>query len=81
MANPMRKTGAPPESCPRLVVNGEEKTLSGVADLDQLVRALDLDPRKVAIELNLVIVPRSLYGITQLADGDRVEIVQFVGGG
>jgi thiazole synthase/sulfur carrier protein len=46
-----------------------------------LVDALGLDPRKVAVERNLEIVPRSAYLKTPLADGDRIEIVQFVGGG
>ena len=40
-----------------------------------------LDGRKVAIERNLEIVPRSAYGKTVLADGDRIEIVHFIGGG
>ena len=65
----------------RLVVNGETKTFPPLADLAALVRSLDLDPRKVAIERNLAIVPRSLYGHTTLVDGDRIEIVHFIGGG
>jgi sulfur carrier protein len=46
-----------------------------------LITELGLDPRKVAVERNLEIVPRSLHADTALADGDRIEIVQFVGGG
>ena len=46
-----------------------------------LVRTLGLDARKVAVELNLEIVPRSTYAGARLTDGDRLEIVQFVGGG
>jgi thiamine biosynthesis protein ThiS len=46
-----------------------------------LVEELGLDVRKVAVERNLEIVPRSLHAMTALADGDRVELVQFVGGG
>jgi len=46
-----------------------------------LVEELGLDPRKVAVERNLEIVPRSLHGETALAKGDRIELVQFVGGG
>jgi len=65
----------------RLTVNGEERRFDGVADVSGLIRALGLDPRKVAIERNLEIVPRSTFGAARLADGDRLEIVQFVGGG
>ena len=46
-----------------------------------LVEELGLDVRKVAVERNLEIVPRSLHATTALVDGDRVELVQFVGGG
>lgn len=46
-----------------------------------LVERLGFDARKVAIERNLEIVPRSAYAVTELDDGDRLEIVNFVGGG
>ncbi|QLQ13079.1 MAG: sulfur carrier protein ThiS [Brevundimonas sp.] len=46
-----------------------------------LVEALGLDIRKVAVERNLAIVPRSLHDTTLVQDGDRIEVVQFVGGG
>ena len=65
----------------RLVINGEERVMSGVADVAGLITALGLNPRKVAVERNLEIVPRSLYAATGLCDGDRIEIVNFVGGG
>ena len=65
----------------RLLINGEERTLSGVADIAGLVAALGLNPRKVAVERNLEIVPRSVYAMTALTEGDRIEIVNFVGGG
>ena len=55
--------------------------LEGATDVAALVRVLGLDPRKVAVERNLEIVPRSTYGRARLFDGDRLEIVQFVGGG
>lgn len=64
----------------RLIVNGEQHDVAA-GDLIGLLTALDLNPRKVAIELNLEIVPRSLYAQTALADGDRIEIVHFIGGG
>jgi len=61
-------------------VNGEDRDVTATT-LTALVEELGLDPRKVAIERNLEIVPRSLHAITALTDGDRIEIVQFVGGG
>ena len=64
-----------------LTVNGETRTFAVLANLTELVAALGLDGRKVAIERNLEIVPRSAYGRTALADGDRIEIVHFIGGG
>jgi len=45
------------------------------------VESLGLDARKVAVERNLEIVPRSAYGRTPIAEGDRIEIVHFIGGG
>lgn len=65
----------------KLWVNGEERSLEAVADVASLVAALGLDGRKVAVERNLQIVPRSTYGATALKDGDRIEIVHFIGGG
>lgn len=65
----------------RLQVNGEAREIEGVATIAELVVALELDVRKVAVERNLEIVPRSLHGDTAVAEGDRIEIVQFVGGG
>ncbi len=65
----------------KLWVNGEERAVEAVADVAGLVAALGLDSRKVAVERNLEIVPRSTYGATALQDGDRIEIVHFIGGG
>lgn len=64
----------------RIQVNGEPREVAAATVL-ALVEELGLDVRKVAVERNLQIVPRSLHGSTALADGDRVELVQFVGGG
>ena len=65
----------------QISVNGEMRTFQGVADVAALVAELGLDVRKVAVERNLEIVPRSTYAVTPLADGDRIEIVTFIGGG
>ena len=63
-----------------LEVNGEPRTTAATT-VAALVAELGLDIRKVAVERNLEIVPRSLYAATALAAEDRVEIVVFVGGG
>jgi thiamine biosynthesis protein ThiS len=66
----------------KLWVNGEERRFEAMAlDVAGLVEALGLDGRKVAVERNLEIVPRSTYAATSLAEGDRIEIVHFIGGG
>ena len=65
----------------RLTINGEQREVSGVETIARLVASLGLDPRKVAVERNLEIVPRSVYGSAALTDGDRIEIVHFIGGG
>lgn len=64
-----------------ITINGEDRQISGPMTLSALLAELELDGGKVAVERNLEIVPRSLYGQTDLADGDRLEIVHFVGGG
>lgn len=65
----------------RLLLNGEERDVAGVVTIADLVASLGLDARKVAVERNLEIAPRSTYADTVLSDGDRIEIVTFIGGG
>jgi len=65
----------------RLVVNGEALSLAAGASVAGLLDHLGLPRQKIAVERNLEIVPRSLYGQTLLAEGDRIEIVHFIGGG
>ncbi|MBV8684225.1 MAG: sulfur carrier protein ThiS [Caulobacteraceae bacterium] len=65
----------------RLTINGEARMVQGARDIAGLIAVLELDARKVAVERNLEIVPRSAYGATAIADGDRIEIVHFIGGG
>jgi thiamine biosynthesis protein ThiS len=64
-----------------LTINGERRRFERVATVRDLVAALDLEPRKVAIERNREIVPKSAYEQTGLCEGDQLEIVHFVGGG
>ncbi|WP_026172516.1 MULTISPECIES: sulfur carrier protein ThiS [Asticcacaulis] len=64
----------------KILLNGEEREVTATT-LTALIDEIGLEGRKVAIEKNLEIVPRSTYLSTAIADGDRVEIVHFVGGG
>lgn len=64
----------------RIQVNGEPREVAAATVL-ALVEELGLDVRKVAVERNLEIVPKSLHAVTAIAEGDRIEVVQFVGGG
>ena len=63
-----------------LTINGETQA-SSAETLDALVEQLGMKPDRVAIELNREIVPRDQWPETPLHDGDRLEIVHFVGGG
>jgi thiamine biosynthesis protein ThiS len=64
-----------------LTVNGESRSFDGPLSVEGLLRGLELDRRKVAVERNEAIVPRSAYAETWLASGDALEIVHFIGGG
>jgi thiazole synthase len=65
----------------RLTINGEDKQFDRSVTVSQMLAAIGLDARKVAVERNLEIVPRSGYETTELGEGDRIEIVHFIGGG
>jgi thiamine biosynthesis protein ThiS len=62
-------------------LNGEDHAIAGPASVAGLLATLALDLRKVAVERNEEIVPRSLYDQVFLSQGDRLEIVHFIGGG
>ena len=64
-----------------ILINGEPREVPAETTLETLVRLLDLKEDRVAIELNLAIVKRDRWPDTLLRDHDRLEIVQFVGGG
>ena len=64
-----------------VTVNGEVQRLPADSTVAALIALLALDTRKVAVERNLEIVPRSRYAETALAEGDALEIVHFIGGG
>jgi thiamine biosynthesis protein ThiS len=63
-----------------LIINGESQD-STADTLSALIEQLGMKSDRVAIELNREIVPRQRWADTRLADGDRLEIVHFVGGG
>ena len=63
------------------MVNGEPRALDDGATVADLVAALDLGPRRIAIEVNRAVVPRAEYPATALREGDAVEVIHFVGGG
>ncbi len=65
----------------QITINGESRGFSGPMSVDALLRALSLDPRKIAVERNREIVPRSVYETVLVGDGDKLEIVHFIGGG
>ena len=64
-----------------IIINGETRELPAPSSLAQLVSTLGLKPEQVAIELNQVVIRRSLWESTMLKEDDRLEIVHFVGGG
>ncbi len=68
----------------KLHINGEERDFESASvsfTLSALVEILGMKPDRVAVELNREIVPRDQWGQTTLNEGDRLEVVHFVGGG
>ena len=65
----------------KINVNGEDRHFDAPLSIAGLLTDLGVAGGKVAIERNLEIVPKSAYGTIELSDGDRIEIVHFIGGG
>ncbi len=65
----------------RIQLNGESFELPDGQTVDDLLVRLELTGRRVAVELNLDIVPRSQHAATALREGDRLEVVHAIGGG
>ncbi len=63
-----------------IIINAEPKTCQA-ATLEALIGELGINTQKMAVEINGTIIPRSLYPHTALAQGDRIEMVRFIGGG
>ena len=64
----------------RIKINGEDREVSSKTVTD-LLEFLGIDPKRVAVELNMEILPKAKYSEKAIADGDKIEIVHFVGGG
>jgi thiamine biosynthesis protein ThiS len=65
----------------KLVINGENREVNAVSTLSALIDQLGIESDRVAVELNRELIPRDHWASTQIADGDELEIVHFVGGG
>ena len=65
----------------QVTLNGELRSFAADATLLDIVRALDLEPDRLAIELNRAIVKRENWDATAVESGAEIEVVQFVGGG
>jgi sulfur carrier protein len=65
----------------KLVINGEEREIADVTTLAALIESFGMKPDRIAVELNREIVQRPKWPDTTLRDGDKLEIVHFVGGG
>jgi thiamine biosynthesis protein ThiS len=64
-----------------LEINGESRTIPVVANVEELIRHLGIASTRIAVEVNRKIIRRGEWTETPISDHDRVEIVQFVGGG
>jgi len=62
-------------------LNGDEHTLPGPLSVADLLARLEIDPRRVAVERNFLVIKRDAYTTTPVTEGDEIEIVNFVGGG
>jgi thiamine biosynthesis protein ThiS len=62
-------------------LNGDPYELDGPTTIAGLLARLDIDPRRVAVERNFVVIKRDRYADTAIEPGDQIEVVNFVGGG
>lgn len=65
----------------KIIVNGTEREVADDTTIAQLVNDLQLRTDRIATERNLSVIPKAEYAETQLSEGDKLEIVTFVGGG
>ena len=64
-----------------ITLNGDKHELTAPLSVSALLQRLEIDARRVAVELNLAVVKKAAYDSSVIKDGDEVEIVNFVGGG
>ena len=64
-----------------ITLNGDPFDLAGPLTVNELLARLEIDPRRVAVEHNLMVVKRATYDSILVKEGDEVEVVNFVGGG
>ena len=65
----------------RITINGEAREMAGELTVDELLREIGTESARVAVELNLEVVPRAEFAERRVRDGDSIEVVHFVGGG
>ncbi len=65
----------------KILLNGEEIDISSGFSVSDLIKSFELDFRKIAVEKNLEIVPRSKFSDEILQENDKIEIIHFIGGG
>jgi thiamine biosynthesis protein ThiS len=64
-----------------VMLNGDRFELTAEMTVRDLLRQLNIDPHRVAVERNLVVLKRAAFDSTVIAEGDQIEVVNFVGGG
>ena len=62
-------------------INGEKKLISISSNLSDVLKNFEINTNKIAIEINQKVIPKSLYKNTLIKNEDKIEIVQFIGGG
>ncbi|MGD9850393.1 MAG: sulfur carrier protein ThiS [Nitrospirales bacterium] len=65
----------------RITLNGESKEVVPDLSVGTLLQQLELQPDRVAVEINLSILDRSMFPTRKIQEGDRIEIISFIGGG
>jgi sulfur carrier protein len=65
----------------QIILNGQKKEIPAGLTVEELLRHLAIKPERVAVEINEEIVRKAAYAATAVKEGDRVEVVQFMGGG
>ncbi|MBI4649833.1 sulfur carrier protein ThiS [Candidatus Desantisbacteria bacterium] len=65
----------------KVVINGENRIIDSNLNITQLLKELNLDIRKLAVEVNIKIIPKTDYDSIKINNGDKIEIIHLVGGG